>query len=116
MQARAWLQSVEGTTGKLRLFAFPHAGGGLNQYRGWREALPHYVALIPVRPDTSQCPTMDALVAKLADVIEPYVNQPFALFGHSMGAVVAYELAQHLRRSALPAPIELVVSAARAPH
>ena len=113
---RTWLHSVEGTSGKLRLFAFPHAGGSMNPYRGWREALAHYIALVPVRPDTSQYPTMDLLVARLAELIEPYLHQPFAFFGHSMGAIVAYELAQHLRRSGSPGPIQLAVSAARAPH
>jgi medium-chain acyl-[acyl-carrier-protein] hydrolase len=48
--------------------------------------------------------------------MQPYLGKPFAFFGHSMGAVVAFELAQHLRRKNQPAPKALYVSGARAPR
>lgn len=108
---------LDGTTGKLRLFAFPHAGGGSpGQYKGWRDLLPPFVGVVGVRPDTAQFPSMDELIPQLADAIAPHLNQFFAFFGHSMGAVVAYELAQFLRKTGRPAPLKLYVSGARAPR
>jgi surfactin synthase thioesterase subunit len=59
---------------------------------------------------------MGALVAALAQVIEPYLERPFAFFGHSMGAVVAFELARELRGRGRPQPTLLIASAARAPQ
>jgi medium-chain acyl-[acyl-carrier-protein] hydrolase len=59
---------------------------------------------------------MEALVAALADAIQPYLARPFAFFGHSMGAAVAFELARLLRRRNQPLPKLLVVSGARAPQ
>lgn len=59
---------------------------------------------------------ISALVGALADVLGPYLDRPFALFGHSMGALVAYELARQLRREGRPGPAHLAVSAMRAPQ
>ena len=60
--------------------------------------------------------TMTELVAALADAIHPYLDLPFAFFGHSMGAVVAFELAELLRQRNQPMPKALFVSGARAPR
>src|SRR5208283_3536385 len=59
---------------------------------------------------------MEPLVAALADAIRPYLAQPFAFFGHSMGAAVAFELARLLRRRRQPLPRLLVASGGRAPQ
>ena len=59
---------------------------------------------------------MAELVAALGDAIEPHLDEPFAFFGHSMGAVVAFELARLLRRRHRPLPRLLVASGARAPQ
>ena len=58
---------------------------------------------------------MGPLVAALADNIASYLDRPFAFFGHSMGAVVAFELARELRRRLRPLPAMLIASGARAP-
>lgn len=116
-QSRSWIAGIEGTAGKLRLFVFPHAGGGsAAHYRAWREVLPPFVALIGLRPDTARYPGMEELIPELARMMDPYLKQPFAFFGHSMGALIAYELAQHLQSAGKPGPIKLYASAARAPH
>jgi len=60
--------------------------------------------------------SMDALVEALAAAIEPYLARPFAFFGHSMGAAVAFELARLLRGRGLAQPAMLIASAARAPR
>ncbi|HVN05788.1 MAG TPA: alpha/beta fold hydrolase [Bryobacteraceae bacterium] len=100
--------------GTLRLFCFPHAGGGASAFHGWAESLPHDVAVLPMR--TPRRKDMAGVAAALAETIEPYVDEPFAFFGHSMGAVVAFELARYLRRRHRPLPRVLLVSGARAPQ
>jgi medium-chain acyl-[acyl-carrier-protein] hydrolase len=59
---------------------------------------------------------MGPLIDALASAIEPYTDAPFAFFGHSMGAVVAFELARELRRRGKPLPRVLIASGARAPQ
>jgi medium-chain acyl-[acyl-carrier-protein] hydrolase len=59
---------------------------------------------------------MGPLVASLADHIDVFLDRPFAFFGHSMGAVVAFELARELRRRRRPLPAMLIASGARAPQ
>jgi surfactin synthase thioesterase subunit/glycosyltransferase involved in cell wall biosynthesis len=101
--------------GALRLFCFPHAGGGAAAFKTWAERLPRAVAVAPMRPPPRRN-NMAAVVAALGDSIQPYLDQPFAFFGHSMGAAVAFELARLLRRRNQPAPRMLVASGARAPQ
>jgi surfactin synthase thioesterase subunit/glycosyltransferase involved in cell wall biosynthesis len=103
--------------GALRLFCFPHAGGGGSAFKAWAERLPRSVVVVPMRPPRRATPyTMAELVAALGDSIGPYLDEPFAFFGHSMGAVVAFELARLLRRRDRPLPRMLVASGARAPR
>jgi surfactin synthase thioesterase subunit len=59
---------------------------------------------------------MGPLVAALADNIDSYLDRPFAFFGHSMGAAIAFELARELRRRSRPLPTVLIASGARAPQ
>jgi surfactin synthase thioesterase subunit/glycosyltransferase involved in cell wall biosynthesis len=108
---------------RLRLFCFPWAGGGTLAYRTWREPLASIAQVVPVRlpgreSRASELPVerMDALVAQLLEAIRPYVSTPFAFFGHSMGAGIAFELTRALRRAGLPLPSSLHVSGARAPQ
>jgi medium-chain acyl-[acyl-carrier-protein] hydrolase len=59
---------------------------------------------------------MGPLVAALADNIDSYLDRPFAFFGHSMGAAIAFELARELRHRSRPLPEMLIASGARAPQ
>lgn len=108
---------------RLRLFCFPHAGGGIATFHGWSDALPHDIAVCPARlpgreSRAGETPfrRMEDLVAALLAALSSHLETPFALFGHSMGAAVAFELARALRKSGLPQPVGLFVSAARAPQ
>jgi surfactin synthase thioesterase subunit/glycosyltransferase involved in cell wall biosynthesis len=112
--ASAWFPGADAVRGS-RLFWFPHAGGGT----AWRA----FPAICPVRlpgreARIAEAPfeRMESLVAALADAIRPYLAEPFAFFGHSMGAAVAFELARLLRKRGLPLPKLLVASGARAPQ
>jgi medium-chain acyl-[acyl-carrier-protein] hydrolase len=102
--------------GALRLFCFRHAGAGAAAFQGWAERLPRGVAVVPMGPPRNKPNNMAELVAALGDTIQPYLEEPFAFFGHSMGAVVAFELARLLRRRNQPVPRMLVASGARAPQ
>jgi len=103
---------------RLRLFCFPFAGGGASTYRGWPAHLPADIDVatvqLPGREERLREPAFhDAteLCGKLACVLAPYFDRPFALFGHSMGALLAFELARMLRTTGGPSPVHLFVSA-----
>src|SRR5215213_1931004 len=102
---------------RLRLFCFPYAGGGAAIYRLWPQNLPSEVevcgAHLPGRgtrlreqPFTG----LDALVDAAAEAIAPSLDKPFALFGHSMGAMISFELARRLCDQGRPQPTHLFVS------
>ena len=112
-----WFPHLSATA--LRLFAFPHAGAGALFWRGWPSSLGLCPALLPGREARLHEPAIDSmhdLVEALANAIEPFLDRPYAFFGHSMGAGVAFELARELRRRARPLPQALAVSSARAPR
>src|SRR5262245_65647364 len=100
----------------VRLFCIPHAGSGAAQFHSWAATLPSSIELYGVRLPgrenrRAESPFRDVVDAAsaLREAIAPLLDRPFAYFGHSMGALVAYALA---RRAA---PGWLFVCAARAP-
>jgi medium-chain acyl-[acyl-carrier-protein] hydrolase len=108
---------------RLRLFCLPHAGSGIAAYHLWKRTLPSFVELCPiqlpgreVRIAEAPLPNLAALVNQMADAVTPWLDKPYAIFGHSMGALLAYELAQTLRARGLPAPLHLFVSGRIAAH
>ena len=107
----------------LRLFCFPHAGGGSSVYRTWPEGLPPAVELVavelPGRDTRFKEPPFDRLakmVPAIADGLAGELGKPFAFYGHSMGALISYELTRELRRRGAPLPRHLFVSGRRAPQ
>ncbi len=107
----------------LRLFCFPHAGGGTLMYRSWRDPLKEVASPAPVclpgrenRLNEPPYGSMTELIEALAIEIRPHLETPFAFFGHSMGAAIAFELTRALRRAGARMPKMLIVSAARAPR
>lgn len=108
---------------KLRLFCFPHAGGGASTFRDWSNGLPPSVEVWPIQPpgrETRMLETPFTQLMPLAQAIEQalraYLDKPFAFFGHSMGARVCFEVARLLRQRGGPLPVGLFVSADRAPQ
>ncbi|MGD0607608.1 MAG: alpha/beta fold hydrolase [Streptosporangiaceae bacterium] len=107
---------------RLRLLCFPHAGGGPSVFHGWAEALPGEVELIAVRlpgrhSRISEAPCTDwaELLAHLGGVVSELTDRPFALFGHSLGAMIAYELARRTADGGGAAPGRLLLAGCRAP-
>ena len=108
---------------RLRLFCFPYAGAGALIFRNWSESLPADVEVCPVqlpgrgtrlteRPFTQLSPLVEALAQGLV----PLLDRPFAFFGHSLGALISFELARRVRRRYGLHPVRLFVSAGRAPQ
>jgi medium-chain acyl-[acyl-carrier-protein] hydrolase len=107
----------------VRLFCFPYAGGGDSIFRSWQETLSDTIEVCPVQlpgrgSRISEPPytEMDQLVRGAGEALAPYFDKPFALFGHSMGALIAYELARYVRREYSVAPVHLFVSARCSPQ
>eukprot|EP00803_Ostreobium_quekettii_P010990 evm.model.scf_119EXC.8 EVM.evm.TU.scf_119EXC.8 scf_119EXC:62742-63992(+) len=100
---------------RLRLFCFPPAGTGAWAYHGWGPGLPADIEILPVelpgRNSRAGEPAMEAMAPLVAEVVEAVTplmrERPFVLFGHSMGAWVAYEVALALARAGGPTPAKV---------
>ena len=120
----AWFQNTHaGRRVELKMFCFPYAGGTASVYRNWAGVLPPKVQVIPVefpgrgaRFWESPIVSMPSLIEALAEAIIPLLDKPFAFFGHSMGAVIAFELARRLHREYDRRPQALFPSGRRAPQ
>ena len=117
-----WLaRTAPAPDARLRLFCLPYAGGSAAAYRGWGAALAGVdvrPVLLPGRERRIAEPAyerVEPLVDALATAIRPSLDLPYAIFGHSMGALVGFELARALRGRGAPPPALLVASAHRAP-
>ncbi|MFF2523479.1 thioesterase II family protein [Streptomyces liangshanensis] len=111
-----------GGDSRLTLICLPHAGGSAGFYRPWGALVPPEVELVavqyPGREDRLGDPEstgMADLVTQVADAVEPLLERPYALFGHSMGSAVAWELAHELGRRGRPGPRRLFASGRAAP-
>ncbi len=108
---------------RLRLFCFPYAGGGASIFRHWQQAMPADIQIfaiqLPGRENRITEPPLNRLhkvVNILSRIMVPYYDAPFAFYGHSLGAKIAFELTRTLRREKGLLPTHLLVSGARAPN
>ena len=114
-------RTLDNADGRLLLFCFPPVGGGSMFFRSWLNSRPQRIAICPVQLPGREYRIMEQpferlepLVQKLVEVI-PH-ERPFALFGHSMGALISFEVARGLRKQGLPGPQHMFVSAKAAPQ
>jgi surfactin synthase thioesterase subunit len=108
---------------RMRLFCFPFAGGGASAYRGWGKDLPSFVDVCPIQYPGRETRISEKAITRIEPLLElaavallPYLDKPFCFFGHSMGGLVAFELARLLGRKYNVAPAHLFVSGFRAPQ
>jgi len=107
---------------KVRLFAFPYSGASASIFFSWAEPLPRTIELVAVqlpgrgaRLSEPSFTHMTELIDALALAMLPFLDRPFALFGHSLGAVIAFELTRRLRATGANLPVHLLVSGHTAP-
>jgi medium-chain acyl-[acyl-carrier-protein] hydrolase len=121
-QGLEWLRRLGGPSdARVRILCLPHAGGGLAEYYQWALEFPDAVevwgACLPGREERlSASPATDvrvyskALANALSHAWDDYGNGAYALFGHSFGALLAFELARELRRKGAPVPSLIALS------
>ncbi len=107
----------------MRLFCLPYAGGNAGVFRNWPARLLPEADIRPLRLPGRGGRSRDALLYRVdqiadqvAEALVPLLDRPYALFGHSMGACVAFEVARRLRSQGWPEPACLLVSGRGAPH
>jgi medium-chain acyl-[acyl-carrier-protein] hydrolase len=106
----------------MRLFCLPHAGGGAIGFRAWSAAMPASVQVCPVllpgremRRAEPAYADLETLVDAIATQLQPWLDLPFAIFGHSMGSLLAFEWVRRLERGGQSMPEWLFLSGRRAP-
>ncbi len=116
-----WLPKREFSPSTIQLVCFPYAGGGTAHYYRWPSMISDRFVVLPVhlpgrenRFHETAIDHMDTMTEALYTHVAPSLRPPFALFGHSMGALIAYELALRLVADGR-SPDYLVVSACRSP-
>uniref|UniRef100_A0A450V6N4 Medium-chain acyl-[acyl-carrier-protein] hydrolase n=1 Tax=Candidatus Kentrum sp. LFY TaxID=2126342 RepID=A0A450V6N4_9GAMM len=118
-----WVAGTTNPRAKVRLFCFPYAGGNTLIYRAWPQYLPSEIELRPVRLPGREGRFKEAcyqnivpFVQALTSGLSSYLDLPFAFFGHSTGALLAFEVTRALRRHGSPEPLCLMISGRGAPH
>jgi medium-chain acyl-[acyl-carrier-protein] hydrolase len=101
----------------VRLYCLPYAGGSARVFQSWRDILPPDMTLFGVeypgrgrRISEPAIDRIDVLAGQLVDALTESPHGPYALFGHSMGALAAFEMSHQLARRGAPMPILLAVS------
>jgi surfactin synthase thioesterase subunit len=108
-------------TGTLSLLVLPHAGGNAHAYTEWRDQLPDSVRLLIGQYPGRGARFADPLPTTIADLAEPVLaclppdTSDLVVLGHSMGSLVAFEIARLLTENGRP-PLAFIASACRAPH
>jgi medium-chain acyl-[acyl-carrier-protein] hydrolase len=121
-----WYHVQKPRPGRPRVFCFPFAGGGANVFRGWGDGIGDIAEVVAARPPGRESrmaqPAMDDVARLVASAAESLVTvlakdpqRRYALFGYSLGGVVAFELGRELARRGAPAPAAVFVAAHAAP-
>jgi surfactin synthase thioesterase subunit len=118
-----WFVRTASSSRRVRLFCFPYAGGSAASFAGWQAKVDGAVDVcalqLPGRGSRfGEAPyrSMPELVRVLAKIVRGQDDLPFAFFGHSLGALIAFEVASYCHVHGLPAPRRLFVSGCAAPQ
>jgi surfactin synthase thioesterase subunit len=117
-----WLQRAPSVTADGRVFCLPHAGCGASVFGAWPgerggvEFLPVELPGRLTRFGDHMPETFQDLATLMLSALRPYLDVPFAFFGHCWSALAAYEVAAQLQRVGAPAPARLFVSSQLAPQ
>src|SRR4051812_16116409 len=98
--ADLWLPHADSSPAAIRLFCFPYAGGGAILFRRWQDSFTRSIRICPVqlpgrgnRIQETPFTSVEPLADVLTQVLLPYLDRPFAFFGHSMGGIICFEIA-----------------------
>ncbi|SMD25846.1 type I polyketide synthase [Kibdelosporangium aridum] len=114
-----WIHTVQGRSNlaSLRVFTLPFVGGAASVFAPWPDYLPDSVEVValqaPGREDRiNEVPieSMPEFIAELADAMLPYLDRSFAIYGHSMGGLLAYELTKYLEQQFAEVPTKLIIA------
>ncbi|MDJ0744612.1 MAG: thioesterase domain-containing protein [Xenococcaceae cyanobacterium MO_167.B27] len=107
----------------IRLFCFHYAGGGASCFNHWKTLAKNDLAICPIqlpgresRFREPRFTDFQEMIDELYEQLAPYLQQDYAFYGHSLGALIAYALAQKLHAAREKLPVALFVGAHRAPH
>jgi len=116
-------QNNSNSNSKLRLFCFSYAGGNASTFSSWSANITSEVEICPIelpghgyRISEQPFDQLEPLIEELANALLPYLEKPFAFFGHSMGGLVSFELTHLLRKKFKLNPEHLYISGRRAPQ
>jgi len=123
MYTSPWLIRHSVPARPFRLYCFSYAGGNAATYRPWAATLDDYIELTAVqlpgraeRFGEAPISSLPTLLLELARELKRDASVPFAFFGHSVGALIAFELARHCHMNRLPTPQHLFLSGTTAPQ
>jgi acyl transferase domain-containing protein/NADPH:quinone reductase-like Zn-dependent oxidoreductase/surfactin synthase thioesterase subunit/ubiquinone/menaquinone biosynthesis C-methylase UbiE len=115
-----WIRTMKGRsdTATLRVFALPFVGGSASVFAPWPNHLPETVEVVGIeypgretRIEEAPMDSVPTLVEELADAMLPYLDRSFAVYGHSMGGLLAYELTKYLEQQYAEVPMKLIIGA-----
>jgi surfactin synthase thioesterase subunit len=119
----AYLPRAADESSAMRLFCFHHAGGGATTFNEWQRHLGPRITVLPVqlpgresRAGEQRFTDMTRLVADLDQNLDRFLDRPYAFYGHSMGGIVAYNLAAYRAARGESVPYRLMVGAYPPPH
>lgn len=108
---------------RLRLFCLPFGGGSASTFRTWPQRMPAEIELLPIQLPGRESRRGEPFAEDLLEIadtlaveLRPLLDRPFAIFGHSLGGFIAFELVRALRRRGAPPPVRLFVSATVSGH
>ena len=121
--SNSWLtQRIKNPQARLRLFCYPHAGGGASSFNPWRAHLPSTVELCPLEPPGRWTRHAEPPLRRIDELVESFISElrglldlPYVLFGHSVGGFAMFEAAHRLATLGA-SPRHLIVAAREAPQ
>lgn len=120
---RWWQTFGPRSRARLTLVCFPYAGGHAAVFRSWPHQLAEWIEVYGIqlpgrrnRVDETPRTSLPFLVDEIGRALSPALDKPFACFGHSVGAILAFEVSRWLRRERGTEPRHLIVSGRRAPQ
>lgn len=120
----AFIRQEDRPQARLRLFCFSYAGASAQSFLSWDEHVPEFIEITGFElpghgrrlVESKPLGTYQDAAEYIADTLEPFLDKPYALFGHCLGGVLAYEATRLLQQRAKPQPVHLFVSGTRGPH